>query len=79
MRPYSPSSADNDETFQSYSSFTTNYKPPDQYEALLVKASKSRAQAVKIYQRREANEAALVHYHFMAPIAFTYIFPGECE
>ena len=51
---------DHDETFQAYSSFTTNYKPADQYESLLVKASKSKAQAVKAFQRRERFENSLV-------------------
>lgn len=51
---------DNDETFQSYSSFTTNYKPPDEYEPILVAASKLRAGAVKTYQRREGSESSLV-------------------
>ena len=54
------SSKDNDETFQAYSSFTTNHKPADQYEELLVKASKGRSQALKAYQRREELESALV-------------------
>jgi hypothetical protein len=51
---------DSDETFQVYSTFTTNNKNPDEYEALLVAASKMRAQAVKAYQRREPKESALV-------------------
>ncbi|GJE88539.1 RNA-binding protein Prp24 [Phanerochaete sordida] len=56
--------ANNDETFQAYSSFTTQYKPADEYESLLVKASKSRAQAVKAYQRREGMEQALAQSGF---------------
>ncbi|TFK90773.1 RNA-binding protein Prp24 [Polyporus arcularius HHB13444] len=51
--------SNHDETFQAYSSFTTNYKPPDEYEPLLVQASKARAQAVKAYQRREYFENSL--------------------
>ena len=51
---------DHDETFQTYSSFTTNYKPPEEYESLLVKASKGKAQAVKAFQRRENLETSLV-------------------
>ncbi|KAI0338891.1 hypothetical protein BDW22DRAFT_1409299 [Trametopsis cervina] len=51
--------SNHDETFQAYSSFTTNHKPADQYEALLVQASKSRAQAVKAYQKREPHETSL--------------------
>lgn len=53
-------SIDHDETFEVYSSFTTNHKPPEQYESLLVKASKSRSQAVKAFQRRENLENSLV-------------------
>lgn len=53
-------SVDHEETFQSYSSFTTNFKPPDEYEPLLVQASKMRAQAVKAYEKRESLEASLV-------------------
>ncbi|KAI0084788.1 hypothetical protein BDY19DRAFT_1077256 [Irpex rosettiformis] len=51
--------SNHDETFQAYSSFTTNYKPADQYETLLVQASKLRAQAVKAYQKRESYESSL--------------------
>ncbi|KAI6122456.1 hypothetical protein EDD16DRAFT_1570902 [Pisolithus croceorrhizus] len=46
-------------TFQSYSSFTTKYKPASEYEALLVAASKLRSRAAKAYQRREAAELGL--------------------
>lgn len=55
-----PSNLDNDATFQSYSSFTTNYKPPTEYESLLVTASKARAGAVKSYAWKETREAVLV-------------------
>ncbi|KAF8158295.1 hypothetical protein B0H34DRAFT_708196 [Crassisporium funariophilum] len=48
-----------EETFQSYSSFTTNYLPPDQYEPLLVSASKIRGQSTRNYDRREPKEQAL--------------------
>ncbi|KZT09316.1 RNA-binding protein Prp24 [Laetiporus sulphureus 93-53] len=48
-----------DSTFQAYSSFTTSYKPPDQYEALLVSASKLRSQARKAFERREQYETSL--------------------
>ncbi|OCH91935.1 RNA-binding protein Prp24 [Obba rivulosa] len=51
--------SNHDETFQAYSTFTTNYKPADQYESLLVKASKMKAQAVKTYQRHEPLEHSL--------------------
>ena len=52
--------SDHDETFQTYSSFMTSYKPPEEYESLLVKASKGKAQAVKAFQRRENLETSLV-------------------
>jgi hypothetical protein len=46
-------------TGQVYSSFTTSYKPPGDYESLLVKASKIRGPAVKAFQRRETWETSL--------------------
>ncbi|KIM54604.1 hypothetical protein SCLCIDRAFT_136495 [Scleroderma citrinum Foug A] len=51
--------AGHEDTFQSYSSFTTTYKSASEYESLLVSASKSRSRAVKAYERREATELAL--------------------
>ncbi|KAJ3565020.1 hypothetical protein NP233_g7910 [Leucocoprinus birnbaumii] len=51
--------SNNEETFQTYSSFTTNYKPPSEYENLLISASKSRSQATRSWERREALESAL--------------------
>ncbi|KXN88177.1 hypothetical protein AN958_07636 [Leucoagaricus sp. SymC.cos] len=51
--------SNNDETFQSYSSFTTNYKPPTEYESLLVAASKIRSQAYRSWEKREPFETAL--------------------
>ncbi|OBZ68772.1 hypothetical protein A0H81_11060 [Grifola frondosa] len=56
--------SNHEETLQTYSSFTTNYKPPDQYELLLIKASKSRSQAVKSYDRRESYENSLAQTGF---------------
>ncbi|EJF56678.1 RNA-binding protein Prp24 [Dichomitus squalens LYAD-421 SS1] len=56
--------SNHEETFQTYSSFTTNYKPADQYESLLVHASKSKAQAVKGFQRRENYENSLVKANY---------------
>ncbi|RPD62808.1 RNA-binding protein Prp24 [Lentinus tigrinus ALCF2SS1-6] len=53
--------SNHDETFQAYSTFTTNYKPPEEYESLLVKASKGKAQAVKAFQRRENLENSLAN------------------
>lgn len=49
-------------TFQAYSSFTTNNKPPDAYETLLVQASKMRAASVKSWNRREPMEIGLVNF-----------------
>ena len=69
--PHSHDQLDHDETFQAYSSFTTSYKPADEYETLLVKASKSKAQAVKAFQRRENMESALVKPCSPFPIPFT--------
>ncbi|KAI6145673.1 hypothetical protein EDD17DRAFT_1653003 [Pisolithus thermaeus] len=51
--------SEHEDTFQSYSSFTTKYKPASEYEALLVAASKLRSRAAKAYQRREAAELGL--------------------
>ncbi|CDO70855.1 hypothetical protein BN946_scf184801.g48 [Trametes cinnabarina] len=56
--------ANYEETFQAYSSFTTNYRPHDQYESLLVKASKLRSRAVKGFQLREELEASLARSNF---------------
>ncbi|KAH9925424.1 RNA-binding protein Prp24 [Epithele typhae] len=56
--------SNHDETFQAYSSFTTSYKSEDEYESLLVSASKSRAHAVKAYQKRESMETSLAQSGF---------------
>ncbi|KAF8908958.1 hypothetical protein CPB84DRAFT_1766490 [Gymnopilus junonius] len=48
-----------EETFQSYSSFTTNYLPAQDYESLLVATSKIRGQGLKAFERRERLEAAI--------------------
>ncbi|KAI1794811.1 RNA-binding protein Prp24 [Ganoderma leucocontextum] len=56
--------SNHDETFQAYSSFTTHYQPADQYESLLVQASKSKAQAVKAFQRREEFENSLAQANY---------------
>ncbi|KAI0771140.1 RNA-binding protein Prp24 [Trametes elegans] len=53
-----------EDTFQAYSSFTTNYKPHDEYESLLVQASKLRARSVKGYQLRESLETSLERSNF---------------
>lgn len=52
--------SDHEESFQAYSSFTTNYKSPAEYENLLVAASKMRGPAVRSWDRREPFEIALV-------------------
>ncbi|KAK0188159.1 hypothetical protein F5146DRAFT_1141608 [Armillaria mellea] len=62
-----------DDTFQTYSSFTTNHKPPQEYEPLLIAATKIRSQAVKSFQRREAMEAALVQSHFSLESYSSYV------
>ncbi|KAJ6512063.1 hypothetical protein C8R47DRAFT_1033985 [Mycena vitilis] len=51
--------ANSEETAQAYSSFTTAYKPSEDYESLLVQASKIRGQGVKSFQRRETWETSL--------------------
>ncbi|KAJ3867729.1 hypothetical protein EV359DRAFT_61240 [Lentinula novae-zelandiae] len=48
-----------DDTFQAYSSFTTNYKPASQYESLLVAASKVKCRIQKAVERRDPHEDAL--------------------
>ncbi|KAK7056983.1 Splicing factor [Paramarasmius palmivorus] len=53
--------SNSDGTFQVYSTFTTNYRPPEHYESLMVAASKSRSQAVKGFERRERFENELVN------------------
>ncbi|KAI0916773.1 hypothetical protein AcW1_007863 [Taiwanofungus camphoratus] len=68
--------SNHDETFQAYSTFTTNYKPPDQYESLLVKASKLRSQAVKVYEKREAFESSLAQMGFSLQ-AYAYYIAAE--
>ncbi|KAF5382630.1 hypothetical protein D9615_003010 [Tricholomella constricta] len=56
--------ADSEETAQYYSTFTTNYRPPEEYEALLMSASKLRTQAMKSFERREPFERALAQSNF---------------
>ncbi|KAL5519977.1 hypothetical protein ACEPAG_1637 [Sanghuangporus baumii] len=48
-----------EETFQTYSTFTTNFKPANIYEKNLVEASKLKARAVRGYERREQLEQYL--------------------
>ncbi|KAA1469781.1 hypothetical protein DENSPDRAFT_835444 [Dentipellis sp. KUC8613] len=56
--------SDHEETFQSYSSFTTNHKPPQEYEELLVAASQIRSKAVSIYEWREKYETSLAQANY---------------
>ncbi|KAG9315935.1 hypothetical protein JVU11DRAFT_3587 [Chiua virens] len=51
--------AGHEDTYQSYSSFTTTYKQATEYELLLISASKLRSRAVKAYERRERSELSL--------------------
>lgn len=51
-----------DETFQSYSSFTSNFKPPQEYEELLVAASKLHSKTAKGYEYRDPYETSLVGF-----------------
>ncbi|KAF9046435.1 hypothetical protein BJ165DRAFT_1471732 [Panaeolus papilionaceus] len=48
-----------DHTSQEYSTFTTNYLPPNQYESIMLSASKLKSPSVKFYERRETYELAL--------------------
>ncbi|KAF8895465.1 hypothetical protein BD779DRAFT_1619135 [Infundibulicybe gibba] len=65
--------SNSDETFQSYSSFTTNYKPPQDYEPLLVAASKIRSQAAKSFGRREQYENAITQSNSSLEAFASYI------
>ncbi|VDB84644.1 unnamed protein product [Peniophora sp. CBMAI 1063] len=51
--------AASDETFQSFSTFTSNNRSPAEYEDILVQASKQRAFSVKGYGFRESYESTL--------------------
>ncbi|KAH6912804.1 RNA-binding protein Prp24 [Coprinopsis sp. MPI-PUGE-AT-0042] len=51
--------SNSDETFQTYSSFTTRYKAPTEYEGLMVTASKTRGNSVTAYERRDSLETSL--------------------
>ncbi|TCD69018.1 Splicing factor [Steccherinum ochraceum] len=68
--------SNHDETLSTYSTFTTTYKPPDEYEAILVHASKSKSQAVKAYERRERQERSLAQAGFSLE-AYAYYISGE--
>ncbi|CAA7261390.1 unnamed protein product [Cyclocybe aegerita] len=62
-----------EDTFQTYSSFTTNYCPPQDYESLLVSASKLRSQSVRNYDRREQWEIKLTQSQNSLDIFNQYI------
>ena len=64
---------DPDDTSQSYSSFTTNYQPPQDYESLLVAVSKIRSQGTKSFDRREPMETALVQSGFALEVYAQYL------
>ncbi|KZT27355.1 hypothetical protein NEOLEDRAFT_1060705 [Neolentinus lepideus HHB14362 ss-1] len=61
------------ETFQSYSTFTTNFKSAQEYESLLVSASKLRSKAVKAYDRRESFESQLRQSNYALVTYAAYI------
>ncbi|KAF8349290.1 hypothetical protein F5887DRAFT_945363 [Amanita rubescens] len=61
------------DTFQSYSTFTTNYNPAEQYESLLVAASKVRGQGERAFERRENLEANLTQSGYSLEAYANYI------
>ncbi|KAL0960935.1 hypothetical protein HGRIS_005940 [Hohenbuehelia grisea] len=65
--------ADLEETAQSYSSFTTNFQPPQEYESLLVFASKIRSQSAKAYDHRERFETNLTNSGYSLDMYNRYI------
>ncbi|KAG2155888.1 uncharacterized protein EDB93DRAFT_58815 [Suillus bovinus] len=65
--------ANHQDTYQSYSSFTTAHKPANEYESLLISASKLRSRAVKEYEKREASEMALAAVGYSLNAYATYI------
>ena len=67
-----------EDTFQSYSSFTTNYLPPQDYESLMISASKIRGQSIRNLDRRERLETNLVSALSPLIILFlTYTISGQ--
>ncbi|KAF8195410.1 hypothetical protein BJ912DRAFT_956851 [Pholiota molesta] len=50
-----------EESFQTYSSFTTNYLPPQEYESILISASKVRGQSIRNFDRRERLETNITN------------------
>ncbi|KAH0831905.1 hypothetical protein J3R83DRAFT_12788 [Lanmaoa asiatica] len=69
--------AGHEDTYQSYSSFTTTYKPATEYESLLVSASKLRSRAVKVYERREPAELSLVRRYSNSLEAYMHYLAAE--
>lgn len=65
--------ANHQDTYQSYSSFTTAHKPASEYESLLISASKLRSRAIKAYEKREASEMALAAAGYSLDAYATYI------
>lgn len=65
--------ANHQDTYQLYSSFTTAHKPANEYESLLISASKLRSRAVKAYEKREASEIALAAAGYSLDAYATYI------
>lgn len=65
--------ANHQDTYQSYSSFTTAHKPASEYESLLISASKLRSRAIKAYEKREASEMALAAAGHSLDAYATYI------
>ncbi|KAG1772332.1 hypothetical protein EDD22DRAFT_429843 [Suillus occidentalis] len=65
--------ANHQDTYQSYSSFTTAHKPASEYESLLISASKLRPRAIKAYEKREASEMALAAAGHSLDAYATYI------
>lgn len=63
---------DIEDTLQSYSSFTTNYLPPQDYESTLVAATKIRGQSVRNFDRRDRLETAIVNMTFFLTIEASY-------
>lgn len=65
--------ANHQDTYQSYSSFTTAHKPASEYESLLISASKLRSRAIKAYEKREPSEMALAAAGYSLDAYVSYI------
>ncbi|KAF8232065.1 hypothetical protein L208DRAFT_1377849 [Tricholoma matsutake] len=64
---------DPEDTSESYLSFTTKYQPPQDYETLLIAASKVCTQGTKSFDRREPMETGLVQSGFAVEAYTLYI------